>query len=112
MSLLENAILSLCMSASSQTNLACNNAIQAGAKQSGFEQSTEAYERQEALYYESGSYNALGKTNAEAIGGTLWLTNAIVSKKASIGLPTLGLCDRLALEANGNESKLVFKWSF
>ena len=100
------------MSSSSQTNLACTNAIQAGAKQSGVEQSMDAYEHQQTLYYEYGSYNTLGKSNAEAIGGTLWITNAIVSKRASVGLPTLGLCDKLAIEANSNESKLVFQWKF
>lgn len=110
MSLLESAILSLCLSHSAQTNVACKDAIQAGAKQSGFEQTMDTFEHRETLYMESGVFSTMGKENAEIVGGTLWVANAAATKRASLSLPNLGLCDNLALEANNKESNLMFKW--
>jgi len=110
MGLLESAILSLCVGSTGQANQACTNAIKAGSKQSGFEQMTESYEQHQTKQFEYGAYSVMGKNNAQIAGGTLWLANAAVTKKASLGLPTLGLCDKLSVEANHSESKLVFRW--
>jgi hypothetical protein len=112
MGLLESAILSICMSSSGQARLACSDAMQAGAKQTGFEQMTESYERRETMYYESGTYNFMGQQNAEIAGGTVLVANAVATRKARVGLPTLGLCDNLSVETNGKESKFIFKWFF
>jgi hypothetical protein len=108
--LIESTILSICMSASGQANLACTNAVQAGAKQSGFEQMTNSYESHQVRILEEGTYSYMGRENAEIAGGTLWLANAAVTRKASLALPNFGLCDKLSTEVNRDSARLVLRW--
>lgn len=110
MSILESALLSLCMSSSAPTNSACTNALQAASKQSGFEQMADSYEGHQTMIYEKQAYSIIGKDNAEFIGGTAWLANAVVTKKASLPLPTFGFADKVSVDINANESKLMFRW--
>jgi hypothetical protein len=110
MGLLESALLSLCVGSTGQANLACNNAVQAGSKQSGFEQVTTDYENHQMKLYEKDADSWLGKDNANTVGGAAWLGYAVATRRARIDLPNLGLCDKISLEADRNESKLVLKW--
>lgn len=112
MAIISSLITVSCIGLSGQNNDACTKALEAGTKQSGIEQETDTYESNKLKYLETGSYNVLGKENAQVMGGTIWLTKMIVDKKASINLPNLGICNSLTTQIDTTSAKLVFKWQF
>ncbi len=112
MGLLESAVMSVCMGASGASGQACDKAVEAGTKQSGYEQMVDRYENHQVKLLEGKAIDWFGRDAVTTVGGTVWLTKTIIDKKASIGLPTLGVCDKLVAQVNTTEALLVFKWIF
>jgi hypothetical protein len=112
MGVLDSLIVFSCVGLAGQQNDACNKALVAGSKQSGIEQTTDTYENHQLKLLEKDAYQLFGENAVNVVGGTAWVTKSLVEKKASFGLPNMGLCDKLVTEINQNEAKLVFKWKF
>lgn len=112
MGLLDSLIVFSCVGLSGQQNDACNKALTAGSQQSGITQTANTYESNQMKMLETDANKWFGQDAVTAVGGTAWVTKSLVEKKASIGLPNLGICDKLSTEINSNTAKLVFKWVF
>jgi hypothetical protein len=112
MSILDSLIVFSCVGLSGQQNTACNKALEAGSQQSGFQQTVNNYEGHELKIFEKDAYDWFGRDAVDVVGGTAWVTKSLVEKRASVGLPNLGLCDNLVTEVDRNTAKLVFKWRF
>lgn len=112
MAILESIIVASCVGMSGQAQDACNKALQAGSKQSGMEQSFDSYEQHQTKMLEQTAYDWFGKDAVGVVGGTVWVGKAVAEKKASVGLPSFGICNKMSAEVGQKASQLVLKWSF
>lgn len=100
------------MGLSGQSNDACTKVLTAGAKQSGFERMANTYEFKQSKELEKEAYEWFGNDAIKVMGTAAWASRAISERKVSVGLPNLGICDRMSFELGSSASKLVFDWKF
>jgi hypothetical protein len=112
MGLLESAVFSVCIGSTGAYNTACHKAVEAEENQSGFSQTTNAYENHQLRLVEKDADEYLGADTVGVIGGLTWIGKSISAKKATFGLPNLGICSKLVAEVNEHEARLIFKWFF
>ncbi len=107
MGLLDALIATSCMGLAGQQNEACEKALQAGSKQSGFDQMANGYENNQLKYLQDNANYFIGKDKIETIGAIGWLTKAAVERKAAVGLTRT-----LSLVFDMKTGQLVIRWSF
>jgi hypothetical protein len=112
MGLLNSLIMTACVGLSGQSKEACVKGLQAASKQSGVEKRADSFESHQTKIIENAAYDYVGKDAVQAVGGVGFATQSVVSKKASIGLPNLGICSKMSLEVNQNTQKLLLQWRF
>jgi len=95
-----------------QSHDACVKGLQASAKQTGVEQRANTIEKEQTRNLENVAYEYVGKDNAQIVGGMGFATKSVIDKKAYIGLPNLGICNRMSLEVDQNTQKLLLQWKF
>jgi hypothetical protein len=112
LALLDSIIATACIGLSGQGHDACVKGLQAGSQQTGVQQSVNSYESKQTKMLEQTAYNWVGKDSASVVGGVAFVGKAAVDKKASLGLPNLGICSKMSLEVGSKASQLLLKWSF
>lgn len=112
MALLDSFIMVSCMGMSGQQNEACLKAMEAGFKQTGFQQSANAYEEKNVKLLEQDAYLFFGKDNVTVVGGAVWVAKSFADKKATFDLPNFGLCDKIFTQIESGGTHVFFKWNF
>lgn len=114
MGLFESAIMSACIAGASpgQGQMACQKATEAGGKQTGVEQTVDAYETRETKIFEKKFVDFLGQDSATAVAGSVFLAKSLASRSVSFGLPNFGLCSSIKTEITENTSMLKLEWKF
>lgn len=107
MAILDSLIIASCVGLSGQQNIACTNALQAGTKQSGIEQSTNSYEQRNVKKLEGKAVDWFGKDAVGIVGSTAWAAKAAIEKRASFGITR-----NISAEIGKDLTRLVLKWTF
>lgn len=112
MSALSPIIVSLCMIAQGNVNVACNTALDAGAQQSGITAAVQDAERMTTKYADGMVTNYLGVEGKEYAGATIYLVKVFKEQRVNVSLPTLGLADQIRSEFSANGFSFAIKWTF
>jgi hypothetical protein len=110
-SLIETLIVTSCVGLSGQNQLACNNALTAGSKQSGVETEMNQFETKVTKNAESDVRDYLGN-NANVVAGGVFLIKGIADKAATFTLPNFGVCTSMKADIGQSKSLLRLEWKF
>lgn len=103
-------IAGACLSFSGNGHEACSKAIEAGAKQSGFEQNVNKAEEIVTKEANGKAHYLLGDTGMEVVGGGIFIAKTVRDKSIQFNLPTLGICDRISSHVSPDNYGLQFVW--
>lgn len=112
MSAIGNLLLSICTAQTSGYVPACNNSINAGLKQTGYEQMISKKEKKLESNFIKDIKKALGEKTTNVTAATLYLAKIASDKKVTFGLPNMGICDRMSNEITNNSYSLRLEWIF
>lgn len=113
MGAISNMILSACLSVHpGQARQACDNAVQAGLKQSGVEKHLDKTEKRIKRKAENQVDEFVGQEGKVIIGDSLLLIKTISDKSVKFKLPTFGLCDSATNEIGVDSYKVNMEWRF
>lgn len=110
MGLLDSLIITSCIGLSGNAQDACNQALIAGAKQSGIEQNVNEVEKKYSSKADREARELLGNSY-NFVGSTVFVAKSISDKAVTLGLPTFGLCNSLKAKISDNPS-LNMEWKF
>ncbi len=96
---------------SGQGQMACQKAFEAGGKQSGIEKIADSKEKEITKNVEQTAKDFFG-SSFDMVAGIALIVNTVSKKQATVGLPNLGICDSMRLQAGIDESKLQMEWKF
>lgn len=111
-SVLSSLIVSACVGMSSPGKEACQKAIEAAGKQSGFEKQAMDTQKKLEKTAKTQATEFMGKTPVDVIGGTVFLAKAISDKSIGASVPTMGMADKIRVEIGQNRSQIKMEWKF
>lgn len=112
MSAVATMIASACISFSGTGHDACTKAAEAGAKQSGFEQTVDSAEKKVTQKADAEAKDLLGEDTVSVVGSTVFIAKTVVDKKVKVKLPTFGLCSSASTEIGVDKYSLKLEWGF
>lgn len=112
MSLLGTAIVTLCMGTQGNGHAACTTALDAGTRQSGFDQQFDLTERYYTRQLDSLATDTLGSDGKAVTGGMILIMKTATSKTILIPIPSGGYANSILGEFKPDSATLMFKWNF
>lgn len=109
-SLLGNAIIALCVSASGQYNQACNKALDAGTRQVGIRQDADALEDKSLDLAKITATKNLGPAPVAVATAGVYTYRVYKEKSIVFKLPNMGIADTISNQITDKSYKLNFEW--
>jgi len=109
-SLLGNAIVALCVSASGQYNQACNKALDAGTRQIGIRQDADNLEDKSLDLAKNTATTNLGPTPVAIVTAGVYTYKVYKDKSIVFKLPDIGIADSISNQITDKSYKLNFTW--
>lgn len=105
-------IAAACMSFSGVEKEACTKAAEAGARQSGIEQSVKRAQDKVEDKAKEEAKDLIGKTGMDVVGGTVFLAKTISDKSVKFDIPNMGIADKITSEVGTEKYYLNLVWRF
>lgn len=105
-------ITSACIGLSDQAKEACTHGLDAGAKQSGIEQSVNSAQKIATKNIKIEAIKLVGKTPIDIVAGSFFIAKAVSDKTIGANVPTMGLADRARAEIGKDKASFKMEWSF
>lgn len=102
-------LLSACIGTSGSYNAACQKALESAYIQSGVSKQVSIFQSGVEKYGKTQEKVVFGKSEW-IVNGAVGLGMVVKNKKASVNLPTLGICDKLSTQIETNKMSLNFGW--
>lgn len=112
MSLLSSMVVTFCMGTSGQTNVACNNALNATAQQTGIDKDVITIEQNATRWGDNYVDSKFGQTGKETLGGFLFVLKTASDRTLVIPIPTAGLVDSFQTQLKPDSAMITVRWSF
>ena len=111
MEFLTPLLVSVCTSIASVYNPACQKAVQATYQQTGYAAEVSKFQAEVTDYGKKKEIVIFG--NKTVLINTMVITGAAVkNKKATIPLPTFGICNSISTTLQPNSAGMNFGWSW
>jgi hypothetical protein len=112
MGALSNAILSVCLGSSGNTNDACTHAVEASQQQMGIEQNLNTLEDKTNKKVNQEAKEDIGESGIKVVGTGAFLVKSAVDKQITVQIPNAGVCDSMTSEIKADSYKLNLQWKF
>lgn len=112
MSLLANIIVGVCVGTSGNVRDACHNSLDAGAKVTGIDKETEAFEKRTDRWANRYAETALGDSGKTAAVSILFIAKTLTDQSLSIPLPFEALGERMIAKLQPNTITIGIRWTF
>ena len=105
-------ITSACIGLSGPAKEACTHGLDAGAKQSGIEQSVNSAQKITTKNTKMKATKLVGQTPVDIVAGGFFIAKAVSDKAIGASVPTMGLADKIRAEVGKDKASFKMEWNF